>query len=619
VVQRRLLGSIMQFSTMNNPQLLKILANYWQWRTLWLSTTVIFASLALFYVLLIKGDTWVASQAIIVRDEANGAVMRLGRFESQTEMKAAQETILEMAHNTQVLGDALKAVGPERSWRVWLMGDRPPTASEIDDLARNGIVVRAPRGAELGTTEVIYLDVKQNSPERAVKLTRAVCEALEHRMQKVRQSRADGVITELLTAKQTVQQQLRQATEQLTQMETEAGTDLSDLRGMTDTGGGGSSSRIVLDSIKAEIRQAEAQLQQLSTDLQLAIESCDNPDHLLLTPGSLFNSQPGLKAIRDGLAAATINTSQVRGRYTTQHPLVQAALQSESNLREQLRNELQLAVQTLSKDSTIAADRIEKLNSQRLQLEARLAKIANIRAEYANVANEVRARSQQLQDCERDLAQAQASREAAMTSSLMTRLDQPLIGEKPVGPGRSTIVMGASLSGLFFGLGLVFLLSPLDGGVNFGRRRFDYSGQAGRRASDRLRETTDAISSTLVIPTDPTVPMPRRAADRRADQAVATNPPTANDAPEWAHPLQLTGKLGQIVHAWRVSQQPIQPPPKTTAPSSNNILASQSTLVADTQVLSRAAKPTATALAPSQSAVSTFSAEASMPPRPTQV
>jgi hypothetical protein len=402
-------------------------------------------------------------------------------------------------------------------------------------------------------------------------------------------------------------------------METEAGTDLSDLRGMTDTGGGGSSSRIVLDSIKAEIRQAEAQLQQLSTDLQLAIESCDNPDHLLLTPGSLFNSQPGLKAIRDGLAAATINTSQVRGRYTAQHPLVQAALQSEANLREQLRNELKLAVQTLSKDSAIAADRIEKLNSQRLQLEARLAKIANIRAEYANVAGEVRARSQQLQDCERDLAQAQASREAAMTSSLMTRLDQPLLGEKPVGPGRSTIVIGASLSGLFFGLGLVFLLSPLDGGVNFGRRRFDYSGQAGRRASDKLKEATDAISPTLGIPADPTLPVQRRATDRRTAQAVENNQPSADEAPEWARPLQLTGKLGQIVHAWRVSQQPIQPTPKTTAPTSNNILASQPTSATESQVLSRAAKPIAAALAPTKSAVSTFSAEASMPPRPTQV
>ncbi len=154
----------MQLPKINNPQLVKIASSYWQWRMLWIATTSGFAALGLIYVVFLKTDTWVASQALIVRDEANGAVMRLGRFESQTEMKAAQETILEMARNPQVLHDALTALGREPSWTDWLVGERPPTTSEIDDLARNGIQVRAPRGAELGTTEVIYLDVKNESP-----------------------------------------------------------------------------------------------------------------------------------------------------------------------------------------------------------------------------------------------------------------------------------------------------------------------------------------------------------------------------------------------------------------------------------------------------------------------
>ncbi len=469
----------------NNPQLVQLASTYWLWRSVWLTTTTAFFVLGLFYVLFLKSDTWVASQGIIIRDEANGAVMRLGRFQSQTEMKAAQETILEMARNAQVVSDALLAVGRPKTWFGRVSNSAPPTTSEVDDLARSGIQVRAPRGAELGTTEVIYIDVKQSSPTRAVALNLAVCDALENRMQQVRKARADGVISELQSAKNSAETKLQAATEQLKQIEEEAGADLSDLRGMTDANSGGGSNRLVLDTIKTELRQAELQLQQLQTDLNQAADSFENPDQLLLTPSSLVNSQAGLKTLRDGLANATITTSQLQGRYTPEHPLVVAALEAEAKMRQQLRSELGTAAQTLGKDVEIAFERVSKLKSQQLQLESRLEKIASIRAVYSNVASEVKSRNTQLQECERELSQAQAARQASMTSSLITRIDKPMLGEKPIGPGRSSILLGATASGMLFGLGLVFLLSPLEGGASFGRRKFDFSGNAGRRASDR--------------------------------------------------------------------------------------------------------------------------------------
>lgn len=587
----------MQLPKINNPQLVKLAVTYWQWRTLWIATTTLFAAVGLFYVLFLKADTWVASQALIVRDEANGAVMRLGRFESQTEMKAAQETILEMARNAQVLQDALIGLGRQPSWSTWLWGERPPTTSEIDDLGRNGVQVRAPRGAELGTTEVIYLDVKDQSPQRAVKLNRAICDALENRLQQIRQARADGVLAELQTAQQTAREQLRQVTEHLTQMETAAGADLSDLRGMTDANSGGSSTRQVLDTIKSELRQADLQLLQINTDLQMAIESHQNPDQLLLTPSSLVNSQTGLKTLRDGLANATISTSQMQGRYTATHPLVIASRQAEVNLREQLRTELGLSIQTLSKDRDNALERVAKLNAQRTQLEERLEKIARIRADYANVASEVRSRNLQLQESERELVQAQASRDAALTSSLITRLDEPQLGEKPIGPGRSTILAGATVSGLFFGLGIVFLLSPLDGGGGYGRRRFDYSGMAGRRASDREALAPSQASGAPSVAGNNAIggqttggqAVASGRGDRRAEarcemQAGQTQPAEmqrtevrgtevqraevqngeartepASQSTLHAGPLAVAQRLTGVIDAWRTSLQPIQP------------------------------------------------------------
>lgn len=558
----------MEFPKINNPQLVALAKTYWQWRMLWLATTGLFAALALFYVVFLKGDTWVASQALMVRDEANGAVMRLGRFESQTEMKAAQETILEMARNAQVLHDALSNFGRPPTWRSWLFGDAPPTAAEVDALARNGIQVRAPRGAELGTTEVIYLDVKQETPERALKLNRVVCDALENRLQQVRQARADGVITELQTAKETAAAQLKQATNRLTRIETETGADLSDLRGMTDSNSGGSGTRQVLDTIKSELRNAELAVQQTETDLQLAKDSYQNPDQLMLTPSSLVNSQAGLKTLRDGLANATINTSQLQGRYTQSHPLVIAALEAEANLREQLRIQLGLSIQTLSKDLDLANERLSKLNAQRLQLEERLENIARIRATYSNLASEVKARNQQLQDAERDLGQAQASRDAAMTSSLITRMDEPQIGEKPIGPGRSTIVAGATISGLFFGLGIVFLLSPIDGGVGYGRRRLDFSGIVGRRATDHIANAA-AGSIERRTQNSPNVQPAMRATDSQTANATGTaaplHPEQAHNAtsdprePGWMPALGSARRMVEVIESWRTSQYPIQP------------------------------------------------------------
>lgn len=496
----------MSTPTITNRQLLELVKAYWQWRALWIMSTLLFAALGIAYVTLFKLDTWVASQGVIVRDEANGAVMRLGRFQSQTEMKTAQETIQEMARNAQVLHAALTKVGrepsiltafklppllssPERDALTW------PSTKDIEDLAKNGIEVRAPRGAELGTTEVIYLDVKQNSRSRALELNKAVCQALEDQLQTMRRARADGVIAELRTAKSAAEKSLAVGTERLRTMEAEAGTDLADLRGMTDTSGGGNTNRQVLDTIKAEIRQVELKLEQLNIDLQLAQQSFDNPDDLLLTPGRLVTDQPGLKKLREGLADATIKTSELKGRFTENNVLVKAAIETEARIRQQLRKELSVTVGTISKDVDITSQQLAKLRTQQELLENRLNKIAGMRADYANTVSDVRARNTHLQEIQRELAEAEAAHDAAATSSLLTRLDTPLLGERPLGPGRTTIVAGATVCGLFFGLGIVFLLSPLDGQNSYGRRRQDLLGR-GRRRED-LMSTANQLGTDV--------------------------------------------------------------------------------------------------------------------------
>lgn len=478
-----------------NKKLVDLASTYWNWKWLWLTTTGIFGVLALFYVLFLKGDVWVASQGLIVRDEATGAVVRLGRFESQTAMKAAQETILEMARNGQVLAEALEKISAETSWLGLFGGSGKPSLAKVEEMARKNISVRAPRGAELGTTEVIYLDVKQPTKSEALELNKAVCDALEKRLKQVRQARANGVISELLAAREAALINLGKATEKLQRMEAEAGVDLSDLRGLTDTVAGGSTTRLTLDTVRKELLAAELEIEQLQVDLATAKDSFDDPTQLLLTPTKLVNTSPGLKKLREGLSQAVIVSSQLEGKFTSTHPKVVASREAEVRLRSQVRAELGNSVETMTKEIEFARERVSKLSAQQASLEIRVAKLAEIRADYANVSAEVNARNEQLQEAEKELAKAEAARDAAQTSSLLTRIDQPIIGENPIGPGRTTILAGATASGLFFGLGVVFLLTPLESGFSYGRRQNDNGNAIGRRAADRVaREVASAPS-----------------------------------------------------------------------------------------------------------------------------
>ena len=78
-------------------------------RLLWIAPTILFGVLGTFYALT-KSDTWQASQALLVRDEAVGEMGfgALGRFDSSDSLKRSLETILQIAKNKQVVVEALR-------------------------------------------------------------------------------------------------------------------------------------------------------------------------------------------------------------------------------------------------------------------------------------------------------------------------------------------------------------------------------------------------------------------------------------------------------------------------------------------------------------------------------
>ena len=459
------------------------------WLPLWLGTAFLFGVFGLVYSFFIKQDQWLASQALLVREEASGATLRLGRFDSEIQMKAAQETILEVAKHHQVVAEALKAVGPPSGWIPWWGSSNWPSKGVIDTTSNSKISMHAPKGAEFGATEVVYLDVTQPKPDRAVQFSLALCAALETRLQEVRKAKAESITFELTHARDSARHQLKLVTEELQKFERIAGIELSDLRGMTDMiGGGGGISRVHLDQLKAEIRTAQTRHQELLDDLTLLKDAIADPSSLVVTPTTVVTTQPGLKRLREGYAEAQLNASQLSGRFTSQHPLLDAARTTQNAIRQQLVNELQASLVSVNQEIKTSQQKIDRLRSLQTETEAKLSGLAENRAEYANVISEVKTRSAILETAERELAEAEASGEASSSTSLISRLDQPVVSDGPIGPGKTTITGCCTIAGLLFGIGIVFVISPNESGKSFGRRLTDL----GRRQEDKLNNSFES-------------------------------------------------------------------------------------------------------------------------------
>ncbi|MEQ1827156.1 MAG: hypothetical protein ABL921_14470 [Pirellula sp.] len=505
----------------SNPAIRSLLRGVLVWAPLWISTTFVFGVMGLGYVLLLKEDTYLASQALLVRDEATGAVMRLGRFQSQAEMKAAQETILEMAKSQQVVRDALLAIGKPSGWSSWLSWGEYPSKEQIESVAKSDISVHAPKGTEFGVTEVIYLDVRANNQGKAQDLSKALCDSLESRMQQVRTARADGVVMELTNARDSAKRELVSSTTRLRQIETSAGSDLTDLRGMTDPVAGASTLRTLFDQIRNEIRQAEVAKQSLLSDKEMLLKAADEPSSFIVAPGNLLNSQPGLKRLREGLVDAQIVGSQLSGKFTDSHPLVNASQTAQSTIAKRLVQELKASISGVDSEIELVDAKIRHLMAEQTGAEERLSTLADSRSTYANLLSEVKSKVAILEAAERELAEAQAARDSSVSTSLLTRLDAPLVSDRPIGPGRTTITGMCTIAGLIFGLGIVFIVTPIDIGPAFGRRSAD-------RFRSRRGQDDDSITAPDKLqPTTPNDPA----------QSISTNATTTTPTSGLQHTL----------------------------------------------------------------------------------
>lgn len=420
-------------------------------RRRWIVGAVLLSTLAAAVWAVFRTRQWEAQQALVLRDEVTLQQEKPGHFRDLEQMKVSQETVLQLVLSPEVLTGALKRVGPEKPTpAAW------PTLKHVRRL-RQQVELVPPKGAEFGKTEILFLRVRQSSPQRAARLARAIALELQQALHRLRQQRMQSVVAELRTSAELARRQLQHHLDQLAQMEKRVGGDLAELR-LLDQAGGDSSLRQRLNQLKNELRQVTQQRRELAALHQLLRQVKADPQRLLATPNRLLESQPALRRLKEGLLDAQLQSARLQGALTPEHPRVQAARQAEREIRLHLHRELDAALAGLEVERQLAESKQKMLQEQIAQVKNRLAEVARLRAPYAALVAQVNHHMELVRQADQKLALAQAALQTDSRSSLITLVGQARAEDHPVGPRTLLVLLGGVLGGLLLGLGVVVLL-----------------------------------------------------------------------------------------------------------------------------------------------------------------
>ena len=219
--------------------------------------------------------------------------------------------------------------------------------------------------------------------------------------------------------------------------------------------------RRTITDIRTELRQARTTFKSNQELLALLKAAEARPDRLVATPNTLLESQPALRRLKDGLIDAQLSSSQLLGRMSAEHPVVKAAKESEQQIVRHVHDEVGNAIRAVEVDLRLGGDRIALLEEQLNAATGRLDRLAGLRTPYANLVAETKKRTELWEKAQQRLADARASQATAHAASLISRLDRPDPGTRPVGPGRAVIALVSVLGGLLTGFGVILLtVSP---------------------------------------------------------------------------------------------------------------------------------------------------------------
>lgn len=428
-----------------------------KYKLLWIIPAIIGMLLACAYVFLIRAETWSARQSLIVRDDLLGQSYKPGRFDSLDSMKTAQETILEISRRPQVIRNALEKLGPESNGFLG-MGKSNWPSEEVIEVVQGAISFSAPNGAEFGTTEVIVLNTRASSRERVRAFTEVLLEEIIAKTNDVRISRLQSMQAELTEARDGAKLALSEVSEKLKMMDEELGPDIGAMDSLVSEVSND-------DGLRREVSQIESEKRRVKTELSKAMEVLAMLQNIGTESEELFKTnvmkyQPALGTLNSALVTAKQQLALNLGRYTKQHPNYISARNSVDEIREQIGNEREAMVATLSLEVSTKTKELERLNGELEKLDSRLGKLSSRRAESYSLRASVGKRIEILNNAESELAEIQGLAMGAKSANLLTPVDEAQVSTRPDGLGKKAVIIAGTIGGLMLGLGLVLLIAP---------------------------------------------------------------------------------------------------------------------------------------------------------------
>jgi polysaccharide biosynthesis transport protein len=424
-------------------------------RRLWIAPAIACGIIAMVYAIFMT-RLWEAHQGLVVREEASVTSNKQpGKFADLYEMRTFQETLLELAKSHQVVTATMMNVAQAETGQAAPV----PDAEQIEKF-RKRLSMSPANGAEFGKTEVFYFSVKDPSRERAIRLVAELTRQLSLRLGELRRERSQGLISELEKQVELATEAHQAENQRLKEFETNVGGDLGELRTLHSAMGGQSDLRQQLVELEKESRIVDARLHEAEDLLMVLHAAQDDPQQLVAMPGSLLKIQPTLQRLKNGLVDAQLQVSKLGGNRTAEHPQVKAATEAVEKIREELHRELAVVIEGLQVDIGLSNNRQEVLNLQIADMQSRLNRLAEFRAEYSSRVASVDNSRLVLNQVRKQLSEVQAKQVAALNAHLITAIDSPETGPYPVGLGRTMVVILGTFGGLVLGLAWLFLNVP---------------------------------------------------------------------------------------------------------------------------------------------------------------
>ena len=423
-------------NTPSNQQPVQGIASaFLRWKWIWIASTAICTVGGLLYVRIGQPRQWTATQRLIIDDDfAN----ELSDFANNWEFldSAAKQASLKFSQDHNVAIDDSKVNLRPAS--------HPVEGSEVYRRIRT-----------------ISVQVSANTKQQAVELSNGVCTATETRLREAMHGRLDEEAFDHEASAQTVASQLETTEKLLAELPRRAQQELGGAAKDVVWSTGDSGLKRRLDRIRANADHLEEQRLELQHECRRTKQFLDNPAGLLEQRVSERDRNAKLKELRVGWATSLMQVTELQSRYTEAHPLLIAARETERSLAAQVHAELEKSSVVLEEELATNQADIAALEEEQAEVQLAMGQLKTYLDQYADAVEFSKQKRVELRAVESELAASLAKRESVDSVNLVSTPDAPSLAALEPEVDGTTVVAGATLSGLILGFGLIFLFKPL--------------------------------------------------------------------------------------------------------------------------------------------------------------